>query len=189
MTADDLEPLVRAHGLLLMAPLALVEGPVVTVVGGALCRAGVLPILGVYLVVVVADLVGDAAMYGLGRLAPWLPQGARARLGLSPDRLDLLAGHFRARGAATLVFGKLTHSAGFAVLVAAGAARMPLGRFLAVNLVATLPKAAGFLALGYGLGAATAGLEDAILAGSLATAILIVLAWAGFRLLRRRAPS
>jgi membrane protein DedA with SNARE-associated domain len=189
MTAEALEALVRSHGLWLMFPLALVEGPIITVIGGALARAGVMPVLGVYIVAVIADLAGDAVMYGLGRLAPWLPAGVRARLGLSQSRLDGLAAHFRARGATTLVIGKLTHSAGFAVLVAAGAARMPFGRFLVVNLAATLPKAAAFLLLGFGLGVATQTVDDAILVVSLAMLAMLGLAWVAFRLLRRRLPS
>jgi membrane protein DedA with SNARE-associated domain len=189
MTPEALEALVRSHGLWLMFPLALVEGPIITVIGGALAKAGVLPVAGVYLVAVLGDLVGDAAMYGLGRLAPWLPEGLRRRLGLSPARLDRLAAHFREKGAVTLVIGKLTHSAGFAVLVAAGAAQMPFGRFLAINLAATLPKVAAFLLLGYGLGAVTAGVDDAILVGSLVLLALLGLAWVAYRLLRRKAPS
>jgi membrane protein DedA with SNARE-associated domain len=189
MTPDTLETLVRAHGLWLMFPLAVVEGPIITVIGGALARAGVLPVAGIYLVAVIGDLAGDAVMYGLGRLAPWLPPRLRARLGLRPDRLDRLAAHFRVRGGITLVIGKLTHSAGFAVLVAAGAARMPFGRFLAINLAATLPKAAALLLLGYALGAAAGRVDDAILVASLAMLALLGLAWVAVRLLSRRTPS
>lgn len=145
--------------------------------------------LGVYLVAVIADLVGDAIMYGLGRLAPWMPVGLWARLGLSQSRLDRLATHFRQRGAITLVAGKLTHSAGFAVLIAAGAAQMPFGRFLAVNFAATLPKVAAFLLLGYALGAATSAVDDAIVIGSLVLVAVLGLGWCSVRFLRRRMPS
>jgi membrane-associated protein len=189
MTAEAVEALVRVHGLWLMFLLALAEGPIITVVGGALARAEVLPVTGVLLVAVAADLAGDMVLYALGRAAPWLPPGARQRLWLSADRLDRLARHFRERGAVTLVIGKVTHSAGAAVLIAAGAARMPVGRFLVVNLAATLPKSGAFLLLGYGLGAATRGLDDAILAGSVAMLAFLAVAWVACRLARRRLPA
>ncbi len=185
MTLGWLEALLRSHGLLLMAPLALLEGPIVTVIAGALARAEILSVAGVYAVAVLADLVGDSIVYWLGRQAPRLPLRWRTRLGLGEARLDQLGAHFRARGAVTLVIGKLTHSAGFAVLAAAGAARMPFGPFLAVNVLATLPKAGLFLAIGYFVGAAYTTVDRAIFVGSLSILAVLAILWAGFRILRR----
>jgi membrane protein DedA with SNARE-associated domain len=63
-----------------------------------------------------------------------------------------LAPRIRTRAGAMLLFGKLTHSAGFAVLLAAGAARVDLRRFLAFNLLGTLPKVLVLVLLGYWFG-------------------------------------
>lgn len=189
ITLDGVDALLRGQGLALMFPLAMVEGPIVTVIAGALARAGYVAVAGVFLVAVLADLVGDAAVYGMGRMAHRLPQRLRTRLGLNPARLDRLTQHFRQKGAATLVIGKLTHSAGFAVLAAAGAARMPFGRFLVVNGLATLPKAAAFVAIGYGLGATYTSVDQAIFTVSMVALGAIVLAWLFWRHGRRRQPT
>jgi membrane protein DedA with SNARE-associated domain len=147
--------LLRSYGLWLLVPLSVLEGPIVTVVAGYLASLDVFHLATAYVVVVLGDLVGDAVFYyagrhGVGRMAPrW-----RDRLGLNESRIASLTEHFGQRGGRTLVFGKLTHSAGAAILVAAGAARMPFLPFLFYNLLATLPKSALFLAIGFLFGQA-----------------------------------
>ena len=112
----------------------------------------------ILLVVVAADLVGDVILYFVGRFSHGsLPQRWRARLGLDEQRQAALEEHFRASGGRTLIIGKLTHSAGFLVLLAAGGARMPFGRFLLYNLAGTVPKSLVFLLIGYTVGAAILG--------------------------------
>lgn len=160
ITLDDVLGLLQSHGLLFLAPLSVLEGPIVTVIAGYLASLGVLSLAAAYAVVVVGDLVGDALFYLAGRHGlERMPERWRHRLGLNPERVAALADHFTAHGAKTLVVGKLTHSAGAAILVAAGAGRMPFGPFLWWNFVATLPKSAGFLALGYLFGAAYAQID------------------------------
>jgi len=183
ISPETVTALVGQYGLWVLAPAAVAEGPIVTVIAGWLARIGLLDLRAVFALVVLADLVGDVVFYSLGRWVPRMPQRLRLRLGLNEARLAALAGHFHCRGGRSLVFGKLTHSAGALVLVAAGMARMPLGRFVFWNLAATLPKSALFLALGWGLGDAHALIGDWIAAVSLA--LLLPIGWIGLCLLRR----
>lgn len=173
ISPETVTALVGQYGLWVLAPAAVAEGPIVTVIAGWLARIGLLDLRAVFVLVVLADLAGDVVFYGLGRWVPLMPQRLRLRLGLNETRLDALAGHFHCRGGRSLVFGKLTHSAGALVLVAAGMARMPLGRFVFWNLAATLPKSALFLALGWGLGDAHALIGDWLATGSLVALGLI----------------
>lgn len=170
--------LASTHGLAIIAPLAVVEGPIVTVIAAWLASRDILNIWAVSAVVIAADMVGDLALYALGR---WglhkLPKSWRDRLGLNRARLLGLAKHFRVRGNRTLVIGKLTHTAGAAVLVAAGLGKVRLWRFFWVNLLATTPKSLFFVALGYSIGAAYAGIDNWITRASLILGgILIVVA-------------
>lgn len=96
-----------------------------------------------------------------------------------------LKGHFDTRGGRTLLLGKLTHSMGFAVLAAAGAGHMRLGRFLWFNLIGTLPKTLMFVALGYGFGAAYARIDHWIGRASLIVFALLLAAGASWLLYRR----
>jgi membrane protein DedA with SNARE-associated domain len=185
ITLDGVIALIQTHGLLLLAPLSVLEGPIVTVIAGYLASLGLLPAAGALAVVVAGDLVGDALLYLAGRKGiKRMPQRWRDRLGLKPERIEALSDHFGARGGRTLVIGKLTHSAGAAILVAAGAARMPPAAFLWWNFVATLPKSAAFLGLGYAFGAAYAQIDAWIFRVSLV--LLVALAAGGVVWWRRR---
>ncbi|TGD43888.1 hypothetical protein EEB11_07905 [Pseudotabrizicola sediminis] len=168
MTEADVGALIRDYGLLIIAPLALLEGPVVSVVSGYLAKAGLVPLHWVFGVLVVADLAGDLLMYWIGRRGraglalPWL-----ARFGVTRRRLATALRAFRRNGGRLLVLGKLTHSAGFAVLLAAGMARMPVMRFLVLNTLATLPKTAVCLAIGWWFGAVTDRVGNGLIGGAL----------------------
>ncbi|SEM43614.1 membrane protein DedA, SNARE-associated domain [Gemmobacter aquatilis] len=184
LTPEGFATLINQYGLWVIAPVAVLEGPIVTVISVWMARAGLLGLQPLLLVLVLADLAGDLVLYALGRgLLPTLPRGLRKLLGLRPARVAALASHFRSAGARTLMLGKLTHSAGAMVLVAAGVARMPLLPFLFWNLLATLPKTAVFAALGWLLGDAHALIGDWIAAVSLA--LLLPIGWIGLCLLRR----
>lgn len=153
MTPEAMTSLIQTNGLWLLFPLSVAEGPVVSIMAGWLVRLGMLPLVGAYVVLVLGDLVGDAMHYALGRFgADRLPARWRRKLAIDAASNDQLIRHFHQAGGRTLVLAKLTHSLGFAALIGAGAARMPFGLFLWFNLLATLPKSAVFLGLGYALG-------------------------------------
>jgi len=177
----DLVELIRAQGLTILAPLALIEGPIVSVLGGSLAGHGLLPLKALLAVLIGADLAGDALMYAVGRRGGrLLPDRLRARLPLSGPLADRLRLEIGARGGRLLLLGKLTHGAGFAVLLAAGAARYPFGRFLAVNLLGTGIKTGALVALGWWLGdqwdRAELWIDRAVL-GGLALALLGFALW------------
>ena len=151
---DALVRLVEAHPFLVVFPLAIVEGPIVTVVAAWFLRGSLTDLVILYVICVLADLVGDAGFYALGRRAHSLSPKWQRRLALNEDRLLRLESHFKTHGPATLAVGKLTHSVGFAVLIAAGAWGMAFGRFLFWNLLATLPKSLLLVLVGYAFGAA-----------------------------------
>lgn len=176
-TLDAALQLLQTHGLLLLFPLAMVEGPIVTVLAAYLARLGHMNLAAILLVVVAADLVGDAILYFVGRFSHGsLPQRWRARLGLDEQRQAALEEHFRASGGRTLIIGKLTHSAGFLVLLAAGGARMPFGRFLLYNLAGTVPKSLVFLLIGYTVGAAYSAIDSYIARASILMLAALLLA-------------
>lgn len=173
---------ISTYGLAVLAPLAVLEGPIVTIVAAYLVRIGLLPLWPVILCVIFADVVGDGILYGIGRgMLNWLPLRFRARLGVSDDRLANLAHMFREKGIKVLVFGKLTHVAGFAVLIGAGAAKMPFGPFILTNLLATIPKSLALIAAGYVFGGAHVLISHWFSTGSVAILAALVCALAIWR--------
>jgi membrane protein YqaA with SNARE-associated domain len=125
---DDpaLVELLHAWGLVIIAPLSIIEGPVVSMLTGYLARLGAFDLLPLLAVLVLGDLVGDIALYLIGRKGRlvvrrrWL-----GRLRISPAQLARLVRRFRAQDVRLILFGKFTHCLGFGILLAAGVARMP----------------------------------------------------------------
>lgn len=164
--------------------VAVAEGPIVTVIAGFLASQGVLDTALVFAVAVTADLTGDLLLYAIGRsggttLRAWRHEPSNR------DRVAIMRRRFRAQPGKALLFGKLTHGAGFLFLLAAGAERIQPTTFLWYNLLGTLPKTAAFLALGYFAGAAYNRINSDLAAASLAVFVLIC---AGAFLLARRSP-
>lgn len=177
MTEAELSALIGQYGLMVLTPLAVLEGPVISVVTGYLARIGMIGLPKALALLVLADLAGDLMLYTLGR-------GGRAAIalswlrvfGLTRRRLARMLRRFRAQGGRILVLGKLTHGAGFAVLLAAGMVPMPLPRFMALNLLATLPKSAALLGIGWCFGAVVPRTGDWIaLAGGGVLALCLAL--------------
>jgi membrane protein DedA with SNARE-associated domain len=171
----------RSEGLLLLFPLAVIEGPIVTVIAAYLASLGYMNVYAVFAVAVSADLVGDSILYSLGRFGYDLTRKRLpARLRIDAGQLAPIAEYFRLRGGRTLLVGKLTHAVGFIILFAAGVSRMPFLSFIWYNLLGTLPKSLFFVVIGFTIGYAYKEIDSYILRASIVvfvTAAALGLYW------------
>ena len=175
MTQDAAFHLMQAHGLWLVGPMAVVEGPIVTVIAAYLAKLGYMNIWAVYAVCVLGDLIGDAMYYWIGRLGPaLLPDRWLARLGMTEARKLALEGHFATKGGWTILVGKWTHSAGLPIMLASGAARMNFPVYMAYNVVGTVPKTAVFTLIGWFIGSAYTAIDTWIWRVSLGLVVGLV---------------
>ncbi len=137
------------YGSTVLLPLAVIEGPVVSIVAGLLAAHGYFVWWWALSLLVLGDLIGDALYYWIGRngRAPlgWIGR----RFGAGRVVTEQVKDDLRHHSTRMLVIGKWTHSIGVVVLVGSGMLRLPFARFMAVNFVATLPKSALLFALGY----------------------------------------
>jgi membrane protein DedA with SNARE-associated domain len=183
MTLADLSGFVAAHGLWLVLPLAVVEGPIVSLLAGVLCAQGLMSWYSVLPLLVLGDVIGDLLAYAVGRFSQgWLHRMA-VRLRMPLQRAGDLAARVSAHATRMLLIGKWTHAVGALVLVAAGVARVPLWQFITVNALATLPKAAGLLGVGIWAGGHAVSLFDRF--GAVVPVLLVVGGVAVIMLLRR----
>ena len=152
---EQLVLLLTKYGYFILFPLAVVEGPIVTVIGAFLASLGYLNIFIVYGVVIIGDLVGDVIFYAVGRWGgrKFLEKWGRY-FGVSPDHILNLEKHFEKYSGKTILFGKWTQSVGFAILIVAGMAKMPFKKFMQFNFVGSLPKSLVLLLIGYYFGQA-----------------------------------
>ena len=152
-----------AYGYLLILPLSIIEGPIVTMLAGLLLASGHLDWRIVLSIVVLGDLIGDALHYALGRWS-WKPLINLSRwYGLTETKAAKLERSVKQNATRLLLLGKWTHAIGGFVLIAAGMARVPLAWFLLVNLLATLPKTVVLLLLGYYAGQHLPAISDWLL--------------------------
>lgn len=176
MTQAEIGDLIHAHGLWITFLLTVIEGPIVTITAGALAGKGLLPAPMVLLVACLGDLVGDIILYTIGRASPRLTRHlAGARVSSVRLGADKLRNIMHGQAWQILVLGKLTHVLGFAVILAAGVARVPFGLFVVISTLATLPKVAILCAVGYIFGQA---FDLQWFAGSVPVLITAVVAFA-----------
>jgi membrane protein DedA with SNARE-associated domain len=145
-------PLLAQYGYTVLLPVAVIEGPAVTMIAGALVAAGQFDPFITCALLVAADLVGDVLYYCLGRFGH-APLAARLskRLSAASEKLRPLEQRFRENDWKLLMIGK-TQALGSVILYMAGASRTPFGRFMVLNLLGTFPKVILFETIGYFLG-------------------------------------
>ena len=183
----ELSAFLIAHGTALILPLAIIEGPVVAIIGGALAARGLLQWPLVLALLVSGDLIGDAIHYAIGRYGGAPLAGLGRRFHVNEARAAGIAERLRQNATRMLFVGKWTHAIGAFVLVGAGAVRVPFVRYMVVNFMATLPKSAALLALGYFAGNVYPLIAPHLL---LATIILLCVGLAALAIvLRRRAHA
>jgi membrane protein DedA with SNARE-associated domain len=161
---------------LLLFPIVVVEGPIVTIIGGFLVSLGYLNFFLAYLVLLFGDLVGDSLYYSIGRWGRnrFIERWGRY-VGITAERLALMEAYFEKHGGKSLFFGKLTHAVGGVILVAAGMAKVPFWKFIWYNFLATLPKALILMLIGFYFGQAYAQLNRYLDYTALVTVAVVVL--------------
>ena len=105
-----------------------------------------------YGLVASGDLTGDLLYYAIGRFGRTkLLGGFLNSLGMTGEHFLRLEDYVQQHGTKMLFLAKFTQ-AGFLVLPASGAGRMPLAKFVWYNVLGTLPKSLVLLLLGYFFG-------------------------------------
>jgi membrane-associated protein len=137
------------HGSALLLPLSVIGGSGGSSLAGALSAQGLFRWYWALGLLVCGDLIGDLIDYWVGRRGR-VPLGRLGRgLGLGQAMSPRLHRDLRQNATKMLLIGKWTHSLGCVILVGSGALRVPLPRFIIVNLLATVPKSAVLFGFGY----------------------------------------
>lgn len=150
---SEIFKLLFTYSYLILFPLVVVEGPVVTIIAGFLVSLGFMDFVPTYLTVITGDIAGDFLYYSAGRW--WLNKAYKKVLNFFNIKLSFLhkmEEALRKNKGPFLFFGKLSHAIGGIILFAAGSAGIPLKDFLWFNFLATLPKSLILLAVGFYFG-------------------------------------
>jgi membrane protein DedA with SNARE-associated domain len=134
-------------------PIAVIEGPIITVAAGFLVSLGVLNPIIAYVVIVAGDTVGDVLHYAVGYFGGqrFIKRWGKY-FGVSLETIIPLEKTFADKGHSFFFWGKALHGIGGALLIAAGLIRYPFGKFLVSNVLGTLVKSAILMVIGFYFG-------------------------------------
>ena len=142
-----------AYKYIVLFPIAIVEGPIITIVAGSFAANGQIDFALAYAIIIAGDLTGDSLYYAIGRYGRknFIDRWGHY-IGLTPKRLKRVDQHFLNHAGKTLVLGKLAFSFEIPFIVSAGLARYSYPRFLFYMLCGALPKTLGLMLVGYFFG-------------------------------------
>lgn len=180
-----------AYRYLVLFPIAVLEGPIITIIAGSLAANGQINFWAAYAIIIAGDVTGDSLYYAMGRfgrkqfIARW-----GHYVGLTPERLQKIDRHYLHHAGKTLVLGKLAFSFEIPFIVSAGLARFSYLRFLFYMICGALPKSLGLLLVGYFFGySLTSAQHDLSFAAHLSAGLIIAaIIVVGTRWLMRRYP-
>jgi membrane protein DedA with SNARE-associated domain len=183
---DHIIQLLTQYGYFLLFPIAIVEGPIISIIAGFLISTKVLNPFITYPVLVFGDVVGDTLYYALGRYG-----GERFvlrwghRIGITPSALTKTENLLHRHGAKLYIFGKV-QGLGSLILIAAGITKIPYPRFIWINTLITLVKTFILVLIGYYFGYAYATIDGYLNKAGIISTLVIVIVFTVYYLNRRK---
>lgn len=117
--------LLLTYKYIILVPLAVMEGPIVSVVCGFLVTLGYFNPLAVFLVMVAGDIVGDGIFYYIGYRGEKLLHLFK----INEEKLEKAKIYFEENHKKAIAGSKILWGIGTAGLIAAGALRVPYKRY------------------------------------------------------------
>lgn len=134
---------------------AILEGPTVMAATGFLVKLGYFDVIAAFVVLVLGDLTSDIGWYCVGyfKWYGWIARFGNL-IGFHQSVSDKIAQLYRKHHAKILFISKLSMGFGFnlVILVTAGILRIPLKKFIGINLAGGLFWVAMLMTLGHFFG-------------------------------------
>jgi membrane protein DedA with SNARE-associated domain len=146
--------LLLTYKYLILVPLAIIEGPITSVVAGFLSTSGIFNLLFVFPIMVMGDMVGDSIFYGLGRFGSGILHKYGHRVGATPEKLAEAKVYFANNHHKALIMSKLIHGIGLSGLIVAGSLKVPYPRYIKTCTLIAIGQSFIFLTLGVFFGKA-----------------------------------
>jgi membrane protein DedA with SNARE-associated domain len=161
-------------------------GETAIVLGGVVAAQGEISLPAMLAIAWVAAALGDLASYALGRrLGRRFIVAHGPRVGVTASRLATVDGFFERHGGKAILIGRFVGLVRAVAPFLAGAAKLPLRRFVPFSLIGTLAWSASFTLVGYvfheSFSAAAGALTHGALGLAVAAAVVVTV-----RTLRQR---
>ena len=181
--------LLKNYKYILIFPVAIFEGPIVSVISGFLVSLGFLNGIAAYVVLVLGDLVGDSMYYSIGRYwsnSAWAKKIMRP-LGYSENTEQIIENYFAKHKGKTLLLAKFSYGLGGASQVVAGIAKVNYRQFFLFSLLGTLPKSLILILIGYYAGSSYIKINSYLHSIEFATLGIVFLLVIGYIVLNKLA--
>lgn len=140
--------LLLAYKYLILIPLAVAEGPIITVIAGFLVTLGYMNIFLVYLIVIVGDLAGDTVFYSLGRWGKRFIYKYGHYIGINEKKLEQAKKSFVNKETKTIILSKLFHGIGAVGLVTTGILEFPYFKYIKISTPISIIQTTVFIFIG-----------------------------------------
>ena len=166
-TFTDLVPWIIAHGYFIFFFTALIEGPLVTTAAGVAAALGYYNIVIIVLIAIAGDLTADVIYYFIGYHSRILViERYGHHFGITRERIEKIEKMVHKNFKKTMLIVKVSPIIPIPGLIAIGASRVSLKKFVEMSLLITAPKSLLFALLGFYSGKAYAHLGNNITNGS-----------------------
>ncbi|PIZ76312.1 hypothetical protein COY05_01565 [Candidatus Peregrinibacteria bacterium CG_4_10_14_0_2_um_filter_38_24] len=176
ISGEEIIQLLTTYKYLILLPISIIEGPIISMIAGFLCSAGILSIPTTAGILLLGDWGGDTLYYTIGRWGgrPLIRKWGHF-LGFTENKVLKIEEHFEKNSIKTLMLGK-TQAIGGVFLAAAGLSKMPYSKFMFINMIGSIPKIIIFLSIGYFSGATYDIMNQYLgIYGAIATATLVII--------------
>ena len=165
--------------------LACAEGPILSILFGALIKTGAFSFWPVYIALMVGDLIGDTIWYQIGRhVGMRFVRRFGKYFSVTESRVKRITEVFNKYHEKILIVSKLTCGFGFAVvtLMVAGMVKIPFLRYLTINFVGQFVWTGMLIGVGYFIGNLYAQANSIMEKVSIAALfVIVILALNGYR--------
>jgi membrane-associated protein len=165
--------------------IAIVEGPILSVLFGVIIKSGAFPFWPVYLALMAGDVIGDAGWYYIGRnFGMRFVNRFGKYFSLTEEKIDKVTKIFHKYHDKILIVSKLTSGFGFAIvtLMVAGMVRIKFPKYMIINFIGQFVWTGFLIAVGYFLSSLYNTIDSIVGKVSLiALFILLLLALNGYR--------
>jgi membrane protein DedA with SNARE-associated domain len=132
-------------------PIAVLEGPIITIISGFLVSRGHLSLFPALLVVFSGDVVSDTVFYLVGKGGRHIIQYLKF-IHISEERLEKLENQFSGAPWKTMIVAKVSYGLGTVFMFASGASRMSFKKFLEYILSLDFIRSFILLTIGFYFG-------------------------------------
>ncbi len=166
--------LLLTYKYLILAPMAIIEGPIIAIVCGFLVTLDVLNFFLAYVILVMGDIIGDGVIYYIGYSGKKIIRFFR----VTDEKLERAKIYFKENHNKAIIMSKLVHGIGFTGLIAAGASHVPYKRYFKTCTTISSIQSFVMLMIGVFFGHAYVVIEQYLnyyAAGASVLALLVIL--------------